>query len=348
MILLNIAMFLVDVAAVVWMVRRPVPKRWRSGIGAAVLVGVVGMFFAPSGVFGKMQLLAWGMFVHVPLLLLVAGAGAWGKHRRAGMVMGAVAVVLIGVGVEAVFVEPHWLEVTHVEIRSDKVARPVKIALLADIQTDSVGDYERAVLERVVREKPDLVLFVGDYVQEYDVPRHLQLLAELRKLISEVHLAAPGGMYAVQGNIDWSCWKDAFTDTGVRPMSRTQRVEACGLRLTGLSRGDSQNAGLKLAAEGEEFHVVFGHHPDFALGEVQADLLLAGHTHGGQVRLPWVGPLVKASRVPRAWAAGVTRLEGGRTLIVSRGIGMERGQAPRLRFLCRPELVFITISPREK
>jgi hypothetical protein len=49
--------------------------------------------------------------------------------------------------------------------------------------------------------------------------------------------------------------------------------------------------------------------------------------------------------VPRAWAAGTTRLDSGRTLVVSRGVGMERGDAPRLRFLCRPEIVIVEIVP---
>jgi predicted MPP superfamily phosphohydrolase len=51
------------------------------------------------------------------------------------------------------------------------------------------------------------------------------------------------------------------------------------------------------------------------------------------------------SQVPRAWAAGLTELKGGGTLIVSRGVGMERGDAPRLRFLCTPEIVVIDVVP---
>jgi uncharacterized protein len=90
---------------------------------------------------------------------------------------------------------------------------------------------------------------------------------------------------------------------------------------------------------------VLGHCPQFAMGNVEADLLLAGHTHGGQVRLPWIGPLTTGCAVPRSWAAGLTELPGGRKLIVSRGTGMERGCAPRIRFLCRPELVVIDLVP---
>ena len=86
-----------------------------------------------------------------------------------------------------------------------------------------------------------------------------------------------------------------------------------------------------------------------------ADLLLAGHVHGGQVRLPFWGPVLTLTSVPRSWAVGRTDFDGGataggawdggRTLIVSRGIGMERGEAPRLRFLCRPELVVVDLVP---
>ena len=51
------------------------------------------------------------------------------------------------------------------------------------------------------------------------------------------------------------------------------------------------------------------------------------------------------SRVPRSWAAGVTDLGRGRTLVVSRGTGLERGRAPRMRFLCRPEIVVLDVHP---
>ena len=90
-----------------------------------------------------------------------------------------------------------------------------------------------------------------------------------------------------------------------------------------------------------------GHSPNFSLGEIQADLLIAGHTHGGQVRLPLLGPVMTLSAVPRAWASGVTEIKPGKTLIVSRGVGMERHNAPRLRFLCRPEIVIVELLPQK-
>ena len=95
----------------------------------------------------------------------------------------------------------------------------------------------------------------------------------------------------------------------------------------------------------EKYHIAFGHNPNYSLGEINADLLLAGHTHGGQFQLPVIGPLLTISLVPRDWASGLTEISPGQYLLVSRGIGMERGYAPRMRFLCRPELVILEIKP---
>jgi len=64
------------------------------------------------------------------------------------------------------------------------------------------------------------------------------------------------------------------------------------------------------------------------------------------VQLPLIGPLLTLTVVPRNWASGVTEIDAGTTLIVSRGIGMERADAPRLRFLCRPELVVVDLVPQ--
>jgi uncharacterized protein len=70
---------------------------------------------------------------------------------------------------------------------------------------------------------------------------------------------------------------------------------------------------------------------------------VAGHTHGGQVQLPIVGPPSIASRVPREVGAGGLHELDGRRIYVSRGVGVERGQAPLLRFGAVPEVSLITL-----
>jgi hypothetical protein len=87
--------------------------------------------------------------------------------------------------------------------------------------------------------------------------------------------------------------------------------------------------------------------PDVALGlrpGSRIDLVVAGHTHGGQVVLPGFGPPMTLSHVPRAVAAGGLHDLGGNAIYVSRGVGCERGQAPRIRFLCPPEVSLLEVG----
>jgi predicted MPP superfamily phosphohydrolase len=94
-----------------------------------------------------------------------------------------------------------------------------------------------------------------------------------------------------------------------------------------------------------DLRVVFGHSPDFVralAGWAPVDLALAGHTHGGQVVLPGFGPLVTLSRLPRRYAGGLNDY-AGIPLHVSRGVGLERGSAPPIRFLCPPEVSLLRL-----
>ncbi len=306
------------------------------GFGGSILAALLG-----GDIFGVMRNCAYAVFVWVPVVL---SAAAWLLRTRRGWAIaaGAVVVVLCATAVSAFLVEPHRLEERTVRIESSKVKAPLKIALLADLQTDSIGEYERDVVRRMMAAKPDLILHAGDYLQIYGKGRAEQV-AKMRELFKDV--TAPLGIYAVQGNVDPDDWTTLF-ESGVTCMHRTESVVTGKIRITGLSLKDSFEASTHpVERDDGRFHIVMGHAPDFALANPPADLIVAGHTHGGQVQLPFIGPLITLSDVPRSWAHGVTSFPDGRTLVVSRGVGMERGHAPRLRFLCRPELVYIEVVP---
>ena len=96
-----------------------------------------------------------------------------------------------------------------------------------------------------------------------------------------------------------------------------------------------------------DFRILFGHAPDYALKVVDLpiDLCLAGHTHGGQVRLPWYGALVIDSEVPKEWARGFRRI-GIPYLNVSAGAGSNRFEGlPPLRLNCPTEMTLIELVP---
>ena len=302
-----------------------------------------GALASPIGTFGKMQLLAWAVFVHCPVFLLGASSVLFRSHRRVALAAIALATAIVGVGVDAFLIEPHWLAVDQVTIRTDKLERNVRVAVVADVQTDRPGRYERRAFRRVRAEEPDVILLVGDYIHEADGNRYVAAGEKLNQIMEEADLDAPLGIYAVRGNVDREDgWQEIFAGLPVTTFERSHTLDLSPLTLTGLTFEDSANAQLVVAPE-DGFHIVLGHVPNFSLGQIEGDVLIAGHTHGGQIQLPFVGPLITLSEVPRAWASGVTEIAPGRTLVVSRGIGMEREQAPRMRFLCRPQLVILDL-----
>jgi predicted MPP superfamily phosphohydrolase len=293
--------------------------------------------------FAAMRVWCWMFFAWLPLALLTVAVRRRAHRGEAGVLV-ALAVVGLAVGADAFLIEPHHLEVSHHEVAVEGLDAPFRIGVVADFQTDHLGAHERAALAAIADAAPDLVLWPGDVIVGPNGPSRDRNLAGLRALIAEVELRPPLGMLVVQGNIDDPLhWREQLAGVGLIPWTDTRRVGP--ITLTGMDLETSFDATLVIPpVDGP--HVAFGHAPDFSLGTIAADLLLAGHTHGGQVQLPWIGPLITLSQVPRAWADGRTELSGGRTLIVSRGVGMERGHAPRLRFMCRPEVLVVDLVPQ--
>lgn len=339
--------------AIFWFVRKPGWLRTFVGVCGLSCVGVfvaVILSLVPRNELRAARLLSFGWFVHVPLFLCFVAwkAREWPLLRLASL---GVVGLLLSVAVFAFCVEPFRLEVTRYQIESSKVSRPIKIGLLADFQTDKFELYEKQSLSRLIAEKPDLILMAGDYLQADDQDEWEVLRDEMNAFLKEHDFHAPLGVYGVGGNTDFRRWPEIFDGLDVTLFRDSRSEFGDGFTITGLHVNDSFEPEVSVprpveATEDGQFHIVLGHAPDFSLSpRVDADLLVAGHTHGGQVRLPGIGPLITFSRVPRAWAAGHTRIGEGKHLFVSRGVGMERRDAPRLRFLCRPQLVFIEVVP---
>jgi len=355
-LLFNLCMLAADAAAL-WVVRR---RRGVVGVllgallaaaSCAVLALLVASTHPNHRQFAVIRYLAWGFFAHGPALALV-GARVLRERRVWRFGLAGLALAILAVGVEAFVREPRALELTRYTVRTTKLDRPLRIGVIADLQTDAPGEYERSALEALMAAEPDVILFAGDYVQILDGPGRAQGWRELNAIFHEVGLAAPLGVHAVEGDVDGpdDLWRwvfdgiDAELYTQTRPVDLTWGGRA--VRITGIAKRAGVNPRLELEPPPSgAFHIALAHHPDFALGDAPADLMVAGHTHGGQVQLPLLGPVITLSKVPRAWASGRTELSGGRTLVVSRGVGMERGRAPRLRFLCPPEVVVIDVVP---
>jgi uncharacterized protein len=272
-------------------------------------------------------------------------------HRLRAGVIGAFAVAVFAVNVDAYFVEPQMLTTRRHFVDASggaTNARTVRILHITDIQTPSIGDREEHALRTGLSYKPDLIVLTGDYVQDaLGRPTEERAARDLRDLMRRVSFIAPLGVFATDGDVGPPC-SEVFKGTAVRCLVDTSaRVDLAGggtLGITGLSRGRGRErsprllAGLLSSAPGADHRIVISHSPDFVDAmPVTVDLVLAGHTHGGQVVVPFFGPPKTAIRLPRRYAGGLNDYRGI-PVHVSRGVGMERGFDIPVRFLCPPEI----------
>lgn len=295
--------------------------------------------------FDVLRLLCYALFIGAFLLCALNFYLARKHFKIISAFFALGAIVLAGTALDAFIIEPHALGITRYQIASAKITRPIKIGVLSDLQTDNVSEYEEKALSMLMAEKADLILLPGDYIQTYYYNDRVVQNQKLNNAMRNVNLSAPLGVFAVQGNVEARNWPIIFSNLPVTTFRTKGTVETGELSITGLMLDDSFNQGLQVPGR-QNFHIIVGHGPDFALANPDADLLIAGHTHGGQVQIPFFGPPITASHVPRTWGAGgLFDLDADTKLMITRGVGMERIYAPRLRFLCRPEIVMIDLVP---
>jgi predicted MPP superfamily phosphohydrolase len=236
-------------------------------------------------------------------------------------------------------VEPDWLEVTHHEVPL-AVPRPLVLAHLTDLHTVGLGRVERRMVAALEQERPDAIVITGDTLSQSGSYEQCRPVLE--------RLKAPLGVFMVPGN--WEVanpmrdLKGFFTSCGVHYL-RNESVElVAGVWLVGLDDFSIGLPSLPAATahvpEGAT-KIVLCHAPGFfAKTHGEFALALAGHTHGGQVRIPGLDPLYLPTGCGR-YFAGWFEQEGAR-MYVSRGIGMS---GLRFRFLCRPELAIHRLVP---
>ncbi len=246
---------------------------------------------------------------------------------------------LAALTVDGFWIEPNAIQVTHWEIRGP-VAAPLKIAQLTDLHTRGLGGRERRMLAILKAERPDLIVVTGDSLVghgNYDEVH--QVLERLR---------APLGVWVVRGN--WENWypvrneREFYRSAGVHLLLNSGALVRRDVWLGGVDDPSSGHASLATALAGAPpgvFTILLFHSPayfDRIAGRV--NLALAGHTHGGQVRLPFI-PVFWLPRGCGRFLAGWYE-ENGSRMYVNRGLGMSH--IP-VRFLCPPEIAFITVLP---
>jgi len=275
--------------------------------------------------------------------------------RREVLSLAGGGIACIGWGA---FFEPYRLEVTRTRIVSPKLRgarRPVRIVHISDLHCDPKIRNELKLPPLIATLSPDLIVYTGDSINS------LGGLNNFQRCLTQIAKIAP--TFVSRGN--WDTYfgpVDYFGDTGARELhGANQRIDVAGTHLWVAGAGvmdvltpHERTRILDRALEGipeEDFKVFLHHYPDliYSLADRKVDLHCAGHTHGGQVAMPFYGALMTVSSYGKRFEAGLYPIPENQPqpdtrLYVNRGIGME-GRTPRIRFWSRPEVSLIEIAP---
>ncbi|HTX61841.1 MAG TPA: metallophosphoesterase [Methanobacterium sp.] len=244
------------------------------------------------------------------------------------------------------FIEPYWIETKQITIESDQIPSNFdgkKIVYLSDIHAGPFFSKDRvdSLVNQVNALHPDLILLGGDYVSGEDTYIN-STFDSLNKL------QAPLGIYAVLGNTDpqyysWMALRNSPTITDIGNMGDWVGNSDGKIRIGGVGAdNDRQDIDDAVGnATASDFVILLKHEPDYftEVNKSMVDLVLSGHTHGGQVTFfgLWAPYLPEGGTKYRIG----TFKEGNSTLIVSNGIGTV---GLPIRFFARPQIIVITLK----
>lgn len=330
----------------------------------SVLALIVHAIIRPLDFFGVIHAIYLAIVVSLPLTSFFLAVTAWlrlrGTNRRlANLNYGLLALGMVpaAIGAYATHVAPDRLGTDNQTIVLDDAERPIRVAVIADLQSPNIGQHERDAAALAIASEPDLILLPGDLwagsEAQFSAMRPA-LVDLLNSLLDATH-----HVVMVVGDTDNLVGLQGLADeTGAVLLANEiwehdvagQQIIVAGTTLPEGRRASVDESLLEALREvpDEQLTILLSHRPDAALDldeSIPVDLIVAGHTHGGQVALPGVGPFVTFSDVPRRAAAGGAVVIDGRALYVSSGVGIERNQAPQLRLGVKPEVGILDLVP---
>ncbi|MGN0106805.1 MAG: metallophosphoesterase [Hominilimicola sp.] len=282
-----------------------------------------------------------------------APAGKKKKGRKLIAILVIIAVFL-GLCSGLVIYQNNQLEKSFYQVKSNKVADNIRIVCIADMHLKEFGvDNERLVTE-ITNLSPDIIAVVGDMNMESKADDHECVISLVKKL----NQTAP--VYYSLGNheIDAMLFKnskiyDDVKKAGIKILNNeTETVDIGGTKvdIIGLTQNPKEfdKYGKKFfdkaMEDDDNFKLVLNHYPENFLGvldDYNIDLALAGHAHGGQVRVPIIGGLYAADQGVFPKLCDGYHEIGNSKLIITRGLG-KSGIMPRINN--KPEIAVVDIS----
>lgn len=270
---------------------------------------------------------------------------------------GTILAGMMGTGIYSTWIEPKWLDITHISISYPNLPKSFDkkhIVHFSDLHVGNfldVADYKE-IIQLIQSQKADLICFTGDL---FDHEFSESTINQLADLLSQ--LEAPLGKFSVLGNHDYfhnpeqieKCWENSGF-TLLKNKSTQLHQDGDTIILSGLDdalNGQPDFSILKSDSMSQKtpFHILLAHEPDLAddvASRYQIHLQLSGHSHGGQIQFPGIGPIITPP-LSNLYPLGLYRniKNSNLHLYTNRGIGTT---ILPFRFFSRPEITVITLT----
>ena len=243
------------------------------------------------------------------------------------------------------------IKIAETTIKSNKVTEKLKFALITDLHSCDYGENQIDLLSKIYNQNPDVVLLSGDIVDDV-LPQDNAI-----EFLSQVSKKYP--TFYVSGNHEF--WSDdideikkMISDFGITVLEgdciptkiKNQTINICGVDDTEVGKTEFQNqlANCYNQLNSDNYSILLTHRPELIGLYPDFDLILAGHAHGGQWRIPFLlnGLLAPNQGLFPKYAGGLYEFEN-KLMIVSRGLAKESTFVPRI--FNRPEIVIVNIIP---
>lgn len=274
------------------------------------------------------------------------------KRKLPALLRWAIAGIALGTILltDMYIIEPNWIEIEEVIIHDKKLSEllaGIRIVHISDIHArKTIGFRERQLIRKVNSLNADIIFITGDFISDFGGLRSaLEIVSKLKAKI---------GKFGVMGNHDHyrvrpDFFAREFREAGIDILLNEHRLiplpNGRTLTLAGVDDPVTGHANIARTLDsirpGEPV-IMLAHTPSFypQAHKRHINLLLAGHSHGGQIGIPYFVHEMKGD-TPSMYLRGLIQ-EGSTQMYVNRGIGMTNKP---IRFLCRPEITLLEVSP---
>ena len=251
-------------------------------------------------------------------------------------------------------IEPVLLTVKYENIYSDFINDKddsIKIVQFSDTHISeffNVNNLKKAV-EKINAQSPHIVVFTGDLIDKYNEYSNKDKIHEIWEALSSIN--APLGKYAVYGNHDYGggaerAYRQIMRKSGFQILlNENAMIEGYNINIIGMDDsifGTPDKGAIVNFLDEDYYNIVLSHEPDVAEHylEYNVDLFLTGHSHGGQVNLPFIN---YTPPLAQKYVRGMYEVDNYRQTKIYVNVGLGTSQIP-MRFMAIPELAVITIT----